>query len=121
MLLHRSMLGGDTLHSDTLCKDTLRRDTLGGDAPKGYCTMCILLRMSHSLGVLCFGMMHIVGVCPKSLQISSRGLKKPKVLVDICRILILGGISVSHWGPVLHGTTSLPSGTSHGAVKTHCP
>ena len=116
MLLRRSMLGGDTLHSDTLC-----RDTLGGDAPKGYCTMCILLRMSHSLGVLCFGMMHIMGVCPKSLQISSRGLKKPKVLVDICRILILGGISASHWDPVLHGTTSIPSGTSHGAVQTHCP
>ena len=33
---------------------------------------------------------------------------KPKVLVDICRILIHGGISASHGDPALLGMTSLP-------------
>ncbi len=43
---------------------------------------------------------------------------KPKVLVDICRILIHGGISASHGDPALLGMTNPHSAAREAVLPT---
>ena len=85
-MLLQSMLGGDTLHSDI----TILTPCVWAYRLKPPFSRVIAPRILGllSLGVLRFGVMHIMGCVlnPFKYQV---GVKRNQGLVDICHILIL--------------------------------